>query len=166
MCRYSLSSNLKLFSDTIGPQVYRLFAVGDPGSRPHKFLPKCDDSMQLHKVSKARAKHQLGSRTCLRALEALAFLSPKYAFSHFSWHLFFKIFNLKLWKHITKNIYYLNKVLVTVKQKFSDVLIILLNLFTYIFLSMWSGAYLMPQKLLHCGQGPGPTLGPWKLSHF
>ena len=35
------------------------------------------------------------------------FLSDsKYAFSHFSWHFFFKILNLHLGRHITKNIYY------------------------------------------------------------
>ena len=34
-----------------------------------------------------------GSRVRLRALEALAFLSIKYAFSHFSWYLFFKFFS-------------------------------------------------------------------------
>ena len=38
-----------------------------------------------------------GSRACLRALEALAFLTLKYAFSHFSWYFFFKIFYVHLW---------------------------------------------------------------------
>ena len=33
-------------------------------------------------------------RARLRALEALGFSVLKYAFSHFSWYLFFKVFNL------------------------------------------------------------------------
>ena len=44
---------------------------------------------QVSKVS----QYWPGSRTCLRALEALAFLTLKYAFSHFSWYFFFKLFN-------------------------------------------------------------------------
>ena len=42
-------------------------------------------------MSKASQSWQ-GSRAYLRALEALAFLALKYAFSHFSWYFFFKIF--------------------------------------------------------------------------
>ena len=40
------------------------------------------------------SQHWPGSRAHLRALEALAFLTLKYAFSHFSWYFFFKIFNV------------------------------------------------------------------------
>lgn len=40
--------------------------------------------------------NRLGSRACLRALEALVFITVTYAFSHFSWYFFFKLFNVHL----------------------------------------------------------------------
>ena len=47
------------------------------------------DVAPLSQASEA-SQYWLGSRACLRALEALAFLTIKYAFSHFSWYFFFK----------------------------------------------------------------------------
>ena len=63
------------------------------GGGPSKFVPIIADGAQRWRVSEASI-HRPGSRAQLRALEALVFLSVKYACSHFSWHLFFKIFNL------------------------------------------------------------------------
>ena len=49
----------------------------------------CSDAVQ----AKWAHTYWQGSGANLRALEALAFLSVKYAFYHFSWYLSFKIFN-------------------------------------------------------------------------
>ena len=43
--------------------------------------------------SKQNKQILVGSRALTWALEALAFLTVKYEFSHFSWYLFFKFFN-------------------------------------------------------------------------
>ena len=51
------------------------------------------------------SRHCPGSRACLRALEALAFLTLKYSFSHFSWNIFFKIFNVHLCGYSTKYLF-------------------------------------------------------------
>ena len=47
----------------------------------------------------------VGSRARLRALEALAFLTIKYAFSHFSWYFFFK-FLMYICVDTLQNIYF------------------------------------------------------------
>ena len=44
-------------------------------------------------------------RVHLRALEALAFLTIKYAFSHFSWYFFFNFYNVHLCGYITKYLF-------------------------------------------------------------
>ena len=63
------------------------------GGGPSNLFLRFADGVQHRRASEASI-HWLGSRARLRALEALVFLSVKYAFSHFSWYLFFKIFNL------------------------------------------------------------------------
>ena len=63
------------------------------GGGPSKYFPIFADGAERRSGSEASI-YRPGSRARLRALEALVFLSVKYAFSHFSWHLFFKIFNL------------------------------------------------------------------------
>ena len=52
----------------------------------------CRNFADVAKRSRASEASQYwpGSRARLRALEALAFLTLKYAFSHFSWYFFFK----------------------------------------------------------------------------
>ena len=60
---------------------------------PSNYFTSFADGAQRRRASEASI-YWPGSRARLRALEALEFLSVKYAFSHFSWHLFFKIFNL------------------------------------------------------------------------
>ena len=68
----------------------------DPGfgQGAQQILPRFADGAEWQSASEANIHYWWGSRACLRALEALAFLSVKYAFSHFSCYLFFKIFNL------------------------------------------------------------------------
>ena len=60
---------------------------------PSNFFQRFANDAQRRRVSEASI-HWPGSRARLRALEALVFISVKYAFSHFSWYLFFKNFKL------------------------------------------------------------------------
>ena len=69
------------------------YTVADPGfgqGGGQKLSRDLADVAKRSRVSKA-SQYWLGSRACLRALGALAFLTLKYAFSHFSWYFFFKI---------------------------------------------------------------------------
>ena len=69
------------------------YPLADPGfgqgGGPRNF---CWDFADVAKRSWASEASQYwpGSMARLRALEALAFLTLKYAFSHFSWYFFFK----------------------------------------------------------------------------
>ena len=75
--------------------------VATSGSRiwsrggPRNFFRDFADVVEWSRASKA-SQYWPGSRAHLRALEALAFLTVKYAFSHFSWYFFFKLFNVYL----------------------------------------------------------------------
>ena len=70
----------------------------------HKFFGDFADVVKRSQASKA-SKYLLGSRAHLRALKTLAFLTLKYAFSHFSWYFFFKLFNIHLCGWITKYLF-------------------------------------------------------------
>ena len=72
--------------------VFAMCSLADPGfgrggaeNVAHNFA----DVVQQSRASEASVNWP-GSRAHLRALEALAFLSFKYAFSWFSWHLLLK----------------------------------------------------------------------------
>ena len=82
-----------------------LFTLGDPGfsqgGGPRNFCRDFADVVKWSQVSGV-SQYWLESRAQLRTLEALAFLTVKYAFSHLFWYLFFKKFNLQFWRHITK----------------------------------------------------------------
>ena len=74
------------------------FTLADPGfgqGGPQKFFRDFADIAKRSQVSEV-SQYWLGSRAHLRALEALALLTLKYAFSHFSWYFFFKIFSVPL----------------------------------------------------------------------
>ena len=75
------------------------FALAYPGSGrgggPRIFFRDDADVAKWSRTSKA-SQYWPGSRASLRALEALAFLTFKYAFSHFSWYVFFKLFHVHL----------------------------------------------------------------------
>ena len=58
---------------------------------PHNFFRDFADVAKRSRASEV-SQYWPGSRACLRALEAHAFLTLKYAFSHFSWYFFFKYF--------------------------------------------------------------------------
>ena len=68
-------------------------ALADPGfgqgGGPRNFVRDFADEAKRSQASKA-SQYWPGSRARLRALEALAFLTVKYAFSHFPWYFFFK----------------------------------------------------------------------------
>ena len=74
------------------------------GGGPRNF---CRDFADVAKRSRASEASQYwpGSRARLRALEALAFLTLKYAFSHFSWYFFFKFFNVHFCGCINKYLF-------------------------------------------------------------
>ena len=70
----------------------------DPGfgqGGPQKFFRDFADIAKQSRVREA-SQYWPGSRAHLRALEALAFSTAKYVFSHFSWYFFFKLFNVNL----------------------------------------------------------------------
>ena len=80
-------------------------AVGGGKNIFLRFLPMAgSDVMQ----AKRAQIYWWGSRACLRVLQALAFLTVQYACSnvHFSWHIFYNIFNLHLCRYITKCLYF------------------------------------------------------------
>ena len=57
----------------------------------------------------------------LRTPEAVAFLTVKYAFSHFSWYFFFENLHLHLCRYITQNIKdsdYLDKFVLLVRLQY------------------------------------------------
>ena len=64
-----------------------------------QYIVSLDPSLSLINSIYAR------NRAHLRALEALAFLTLKYSFSHFSWNIFFKIFNVHLCGYSTKYLF-------------------------------------------------------------
>ena len=106
-CRASCS-RLKLCqwipSGTVTPLVLAKPSSGPriwSGGRPKIFIRVFADVAKRSRASEA-SQYWPGSRAHLRALEALAFLTLKYAFSHFSWYFFFKIFNVHLCGYINK----------------------------------------------------------------
>ena len=58
---------------------------------PRNFFWDFADVLKRSRASEA-SQYWPGSRACLKALEAFAFLTIRYAFSHFSWYFFFKFF--------------------------------------------------------------------------
>ena len=74
------------------------------GGGARNFCRDFADVAQRSRVSEA-SQYQLGSRARLRALEALAFLTMKYAFSHFSWYFVFK-FLMYICVGTLQNIYF------------------------------------------------------------
>ena len=74
-------------------------SLADPGfgqgGAPEIFFRDFADVVKQSQASEA-SQYWLGSRAHLRALDALAFLTVKYAFFHFSWYFFFKLFNVHL----------------------------------------------------------------------
>ena len=74
-------------------KVYCWSSLADPGfgqgGGPRNFVRDFADVAKQSQASKA-SQYWPGSRARLRALEALAFLTVKYAFSHFPWYFFFK----------------------------------------------------------------------------
>ena len=69
----------------------RIWSRGDP----RNFFRDIADIVKQSWVSEA-SQYWPASRAHIRALEALAFLTVTYAFSHFSWYFFFKLFNVHL----------------------------------------------------------------------
>ena len=73
----------------------RMNAISTSGSSiwsrggPRHFFRDFADVAKWSQASEA-SQYWPGSRARLRALEAIAFLTIKYAFSHFSWYFFFK----------------------------------------------------------------------------
>ena len=63
----------------------RIWSKGGPRNFSRDFA----DVAKRSQMSEA-SQYRLGSMARLRVLEALAFLTVKYAFSHFSWYFFFK----------------------------------------------------------------------------
>ena len=76
-------------SACVAPEVDSLADPGFGQGGPDNFGQRFANVMQRSGASKA-SPNWLGSRACLRALEALAFLFFKYAFSWFSGHLLLK----------------------------------------------------------------------------
>ena len=64
-------------------------SIWSRGGGPRNFFRDFADVAKRSQASEA-SQYWPGSRARLRALEALAFLTIKYAFSHFSWYFFFK----------------------------------------------------------------------------
>ena len=86
-------------------RILPVFSLADPGfgqgGGPRNFVRDFADVAKQSRASKA-SQYWPGSRVCLSALEALAFLTVKYAFSHFHQVLFLQIFTVALCGYITK----------------------------------------------------------------
>ena len=83
-----------------------IFMPSEARSRggPRNFSRDFADVVKQSQVSEA-SQYWPGSRARLRALEVLAFLTLKYAFSHFSWYFFFKLFNVHFCGCINKYLF-------------------------------------------------------------
>ena len=71
-------------SGCVSTSGFRIWSRG-----PRNFVWDFADKAKWSQASKV-SQYWPGSRACLTALEALAFWTVKYAFSHFSWYFFFK----------------------------------------------------------------------------
>ena len=140
----------------------RCSALADPGfgrgGGLRNFVRDFADVAKWSRASEA-SQYWPGSRARLRALEALAFLTLKYAFSHFSWYFFFKLFNIHcVWMNYKISI------------SISKILNILENAIFLFFISDNQGScffiYFCLLKHYSVSQGSRACLGPQKLSLF
>ena len=129
-------------------------AFGQGG--PRNFFRDFVDVAKQSQASRV-SKYWPGSRARLRAMEALAFLTIKHAFSYFYWYFFFKFLCTFVWVTL-QNIYFNMKdsghfdkcnfwFLYLRKSRFY--LFIWINLQIHYSKSQGSGTCLGPQKLLH-----------------
>ena len=109
LCDTSIDRDLIFVKKNYTSSGSRIWSGGD-----QKFSPRFANVAKRSQASEA-SQYWPGSLACLRALEALAFLTVKYAFSHFPWYFFSKFlmyicvgtltniyFNMKYSDHLDK----------------------------------------------------------------